>query len=254
MRSAGAVRTYSIDESLQPRERAALDSVAAQFRGAALLDLGVGAGRTVKPLLEISSNYIGIDYSPEMIAACQRRYPDVHFALGDARHLSMVADSTIGLAMFSCNGISMVGHEDRLKILREVYRTLRPGGACVLTTYNQDSRDHTAGFQFPEFEFSSNPARLLVRAARFALATANRTYNWCRHQRHAVRGSEYSIINDVCHDYGVMLYYISLANQRRQLETCGFLPNAIAFDHGGREITAYNLENDFAIVARKPFS
>ena len=251
MRSASAVRSYSFDETLQPRERAALDSVAVEFRGAAILDLGVGAGRTVKPLLEVSSDYLGVDYSAEMIAACRQRYREQHFVLGDARNLSMVADGTVGLVMFSCNGISMVGHEDRLKIIRETYRVLRPGGAFVLTTYNQNCPDHTAGFQFPEFEFTFNPARCLVRTARFLDALALRVRNRQRHRRHTVRTAEYSVINDVCHDYGVMLYYISLDHQRRQLEACGFLPKAVAFDHAGQIIVRENDENDYAMVARK---
>ena len=251
MRSASAVLSYSFDETLQPRERAALDSVANEFRGEAILDLGVGAGRTVKPLLAVSHHYLGIDYSPEMIAVCQQRYPEQKFVLGDARNLSSIATSSIGLVMFSCNGISMVGHEDRLQIIRETHRVLRPGGAFVLTTYNRNCADHAAGFQFPDFELSANPARLLVRTARFVRATAQRAYNWRRHKRHTLRTATYSVINDVWHDYGVMLYYITLENQRRQLEACGFLPDAVAFDHAGQIIAGENNENDFAMVARK---
>jgi hypothetical protein len=42
--------------------------------------------------------------------------------------------------------------------------------------------------------------------------------------RHDVRLPDYSIINDRCHHYTIMLYYISLENQRKQLEAAGFAP------------------------------
>ena len=252
MRSAAATRVYAGSESLQPREQAALDSVRNEVLGQPILDLGVGTGRTVKPLLAVSSDYLGIDYSPEMIAAARAYYPQQRFDYGDARDLGSIRDGSIGLVMFSCNGICMVNHPDRLRILKEIYRTLRPGGVLILTTYNQSSPDERAGFKFPEIQLSAQPLRLAVRLARFGGATLRRAYNWLRFKRYNIRTAQYSIINDVCHDYGTMLYYITLANQRRQIEACGFSPGAVAFDHAGVRIDVANSENDYAIVARKP--
>ena len=252
MRSKGAAETYAVGEQLQPREQAALDSVFDAVWEQPILDLGVGAGRTVKPLLAVSSDYLGIDYSPEMIAACRQRYAEQRFEYGDARHLTSVRDESIGLVMFSCNGICMVGHEDRLRILREAHRVLTPGGVLILTTYNQRCTDERGGFKFPRFYFSRNPIRLGVRIARFLGSTVVRAYNRQRYQRHNVRTAEYSMINDECHDYGTMLYYITLAQQRRQLEACGFMPNAAAYDQAGEHMLAENTENDYALVARKP--
>jgi ubiquinone/menaquinone biosynthesis C-methylase UbiE len=252
MRSRSAVRQYARDCGLQPRERAALESVADEFRGDAILDLGVGAGRTVAPLRELSRNYLGIDYSPEMVAECRQRYPGVKFELADARDLSTIPDASIGLAFFSCNGLSMVGHQDRLRILREVNRTLKPGGVFIVTTYNQNSDDESARYRFPPFEFSPNPLRLALRAARFVKSSAVGYLNWRRYQGYSVRTTEYSMINDLCHDYATMLYYISLKNQREQLAACGFEPDGDAFNHAGERIDDDTRQNDYAIIARKP--
>lgn len=251
MRSKAATEMYGVGEHLQAREQAALDSVINEVRGQPILDLGVGAGRTVKPLLRVSRDYLGVDYSPEMIARCRQRFPQERFEYADARQLASIGDASMGLIMFSCNGICMVGHEDRLRILREAHRALKPGGILIITTYNQACRDERGHFKFPEFTFSANPLRLGVRLLRFLRATALRLYNWSRYRQHNVRTAEYSMINDVCHDYGTMLYYISLANQCRQLETCGFLPQAAAYDQAGRRLWSANTENDYAIVARK---
>jgi len=65
-------------------ERAALTLVAESCRGARILDLGVGGGRTTPYLLAISSAYTGADYADAMVQACRERYPGVRFELADA--------------------------------------------------------------------------------------------------------------------------------------------------------------------------
>lgn len=146
----------------------------------------------------------------------------------------------------------MVGHDDRLAILREVRRVLTPGGAFVFTTYNRDSPDATSGFEFPELHFSANPARLLVRSVRWVRETAVRARNRRRFVKHEVRTPEYAVINDRCHDFGVMLYYITLADQRKQLVDAGFAPDAPAFEHTGRRITDGSRLDSMLLIGRKP--
>ena len=253
MRSAAAVKIYSRHYGrLELRESAMLERVAQEARGKSILDIGVGGGRTVPALLALSPDYLGVDNSPEMIDACKCLFPEARFELADARKLTSLADSSIFLAVFSCNGISMVQHDDRVLILREVFRVLQPGGLFVFSTYNQSSPEHTEGFQFPEYEFSINPARLLVRSARFVKATLTRLVNRSRFRKHDVRTPEYSMINDKCHDYGTMLYYISLSNQRRQLETIGFAKDAEAYDFDGSLIQSDTSHDSLALIARKP--
>ncbi len=251
MRSAAAVKSYTISDGLSPAERAALDAVMDRARGRPILDIGVGAGRTVNPLREVSDDYLGVDYSQEMVQMCRSRYPGVQFVHADARRLSDLADGSIHLAMFSCNGIGMVGHEDRLQILREVHRVLEPGGVFLFSTHNQNCPDHDRGFQFPPFEMARNPVRLGVRSLRFAWQTGVSVVNRWRFGRHDVRTPQYSMINDYCHNYGVMLYYITLANQRRQLEEAGFQADAQAFDLHGELITDDSDLSSIMLIARK---
>ncbi len=252
MRSASAVKHYSHREDLSPPERASLDAVAASVRGQPILDIGVGGGRTVKALLEVSPDYLGVDNSLEMVEACRRRFPGVRLEHADARRMDKVADGSIQLAMFSCNGIGMVSHEDRLAIMKEVLRVLRPGGVFLFSTHNRDCPDHSAGFRFPPFTWTLNPVRLAVRSLRFLAHTPVRVFNRRRFLRHEQRTPTYSIINDVCHNYGTMLYYISLAEQRRQLEALGFEPDAVAYDLDGRVIGSGSDHSSMAFIARKP--
>lgn len=251
MSSASAVMHYARRSDLSIAERACVDRVADMARGKPIVDIGVGGGRTVASLLEVSTDYLGIDNSQEMIDACRRRFPDVRFARADARELSEIDDGSVFLAMFSCNGIGMVSHQDRLRILREVHRVLQPGGVFLFSTHNRDSVDYTSTFRFPKVEWSRHPVRALVRSLRFVGHTAIRIFNRLRFKAHEIHTDGYSVVNDVCHHYGTMLYYIGLANQRRQLEEAGFLADAEAYDLDGRPILDGSDHDSIAFVAHK---
>ena len=252
MRKASSVLHYSQSEELSPAERAALDRVADQVRGKRLLDIGVGGGRTVRALLDVSHDYVGVDNCEAMIDACQRRYPGVNFQHADARAMTMLADASVDLAMFSCNGIGMVAHQDRLQIMSEVHRVLKPGGYFLFSTHNKNCPDSTAIFKLPQVAFSPNPVRLAVRLARAVGRTALRMARRLRMRKHEVRNSEFAMINDVCHDYGVMLYYITLDRQRLQLEQMGFCPNAEAFALDGNPARNESRDSSIMLIARKP--
>jgi SAM-dependent methyltransferase len=252
MNKPTAVAHYSRRDDLSAAEQAALDSVAKLAEGRPVLDIGVGGGRTVRALREVSSKYLGIDNSAAMVSACQRRFPQARFQVMDARAMTPLPDASVHLAMFSCNGIGMVSHEDRLLILREVFQVLEPGGVFLFSTHNQNSPEHRAGFQWPDFEMSRNPARLLVRMARFGRQVPLRWMRRRQLQALEIRTPHYSVINDVCHDYGVMLYYIGLRQQREQLQALGFEANAVAFDLQGRQIADDTADNSIMLVARKP--
>ncbi|MFT3755632.1 MAG: class I SAM-dependent methyltransferase [Pseudoxanthomonas sp.] len=254
MSDASVVAHYSRSSELSPAERATLDRVAAAARGKPILDIGVGGGRTVEALLAISSDYLGIDNSPAMIEACRKRFPKVRFELADARALSEVADGSIFLAVFSCNGIGMVSHADRLQILAEMHRVLQPGGFFVFSNHNRNSPEFSRGFRFPPFAWSANPVRLAVRSLRFVGDTLQRLRNRRRFRPHEVHGDDYSIINDVCHHYGTMLYYVTMERQRKQLTEVGFEADAEAYDLRGRNVHDATSDDSIAYIARKPLS
>jgi ubiquinone/menaquinone biosynthesis C-methylase UbiE len=245
-----SVEEYAHGDELTAAEKAALDSVLHLVRNRRILDLGVGGGRTVRGLRQLSRDYVGIDYVPEMVAQCRTRFPFVRFEHADARSMPQYADSSFDVVMFAMNGLCMVDHSDRLKILGEVRRVLSPDGVFIFSTYNQASAVHDKWFAAPDFSPTPDPVQFARRFARFSYYLGVRAVNRMRFVRHETRTSEYSIINDRCHHYRTMLYYITLENQCRQLQTAGFRSDPRVFDLTGREITTGTADDSMMFVAR----
>ncbi len=115
-------------------ERAALDRLLRPTNR--VLDLGVGAGRTTGPLVDVvgRERYIGIDLAPAMVEAARRAHPGVDLRVGDASDLSDIPDASIDLVLFSYNGLDYVFPRDRRRrCIAEVRRVLAPGGTFVFS-------------------------------------------------------------------------------------------------------------------------
>jgi ubiquinone/menaquinone biosynthesis C-methylase UbiE len=247
-----SVADYAERDDITAAERMALSHVAEHVKDKVILDIGVGGGRTVKALLDISKNYTGVDYVHEMVDECKRRYPEVKFVQGDARDLSEFSNESVSLAMFSLNGISMVDHRGRLEILNEVYRVLDPGGYFLFSTYNKDNPEYNKFFRFPRFRLTKNPIRLGVRCVKYFTNLLPMIFNRYRFKKHELHMEDYSIVNDKCHRYATMLYYISQQGQINQLVAAGFDSAVLAFDLAGNKIgSGGTLDDSIFYIARK---
>jgi SAM-dependent methyltransferase len=251
MRSAAGF--YATLRDVEPGERQALTDIADQVRDKRILDLGVGGGRTVEALLQLSSNYVGVDYVDEMVMSCRRSFPGVRFEKMDARSMPVFPDGSFDLIMFSQQGICMVDHEGRMAILREAHRLLAPGGVFIFSTYNRNSVEHDQLFRFPELKISADIGKSLRSMAGFGWHLARRAFNRLRYRNRRISTTEYSIINDQCHDYGTMLYYITLDEQRKQLARVGFSGDVRVYDYSGRTIERDDgaLGEAFLFVAKR---
>jgi SAM-dependent methyltransferase len=132
------VAQYRASNYLLPCEEHAFSNFIAA--GTRVLDLGVGAGRTTPFLAARAGEYVGIDYSEAMIAACRERYPGLDFQVRDARNLSCFADGYFDSVVFSFNGLGHLYPDDsRIACVREVNRVLRQGGSFVFSLHNARS-------------------------------------------------------------------------------------------------------------------
>ena len=105
--------------------------------GSAILDLGVGGGRTTAYLANLASRYVGVDYSVAMIRACQSKFPGLEFVVADAADLSAFSDNSFDVAVFAFNGIDYVlPQQARRACLKHLHRVLKPGGILIFSSHN----------------------------------------------------------------------------------------------------------------------
>ena len=126
---------YARLDYLTPCERLLIETYVAP--GAAVLDLGVGGGRTTPRLLARAGRYLGVDYSPEMIRVCRDKFPGVEFRQADASSMPLLNDKSFDVIFFSFNGIDWLWpSEKRHNCIRECWRLLRPGGVFIFSSHN----------------------------------------------------------------------------------------------------------------------
>ncbi|HKI25803.1 MAG TPA: class I SAM-dependent methyltransferase [Candidatus Sulfotelmatobacter sp.] len=105
--------------------------------GSAVLDLGVGGGRTTAYLASRASRYVGVDYAPEMIKACRTRFPGLEFVEADAANLSMIPEASFDAVVFAYNGIdSVLPDQARIACLTHIQRILKAGGMLIFSSHN----------------------------------------------------------------------------------------------------------------------
>ena len=236
-------------------EVAAYSRLASRVRGQPLLELGVGAGRAVPLLRNLSTDYVGVDYLAAMVESTRRRYPDADVRLGDARDLSAFAANRFALVVFSFMGIDAVDHEGRTRILSEAYRVLRPGGIFWFSTLNMTGPHHR--------ERPWNYARPTigqpgfgVEALRWLWRYPRRRRAYADNQRHRVRGEGWEVAPFSAHDFRLLVHYTTLEAQVRDLAAVGFDPDPLFLEntHGDEVDRSDGLDQveAFNVIAHKP--
>src|SRR2546423_5209362 len=124
---------YSDLEFILKPEAVILEKITPLIGGKKLLDIGIGAGRTTKFLLEISGDYTGIDYIADSIELARKKYPGATFLCCDARDLRAFDDETFAFVLFSFNAIDYMVDEDRMRCLNEINRILIRGGLLMFS-------------------------------------------------------------------------------------------------------------------------
>jgi ubiquinone/menaquinone biosynthesis C-methylase UbiE len=129
------VENYAKDSGLQACEDYLFDKYVES--GDAILDIGVGGGRTTPHLSGRAAKYIGVDYSQSMVAVCQRKFPTLEFYCENACDLRRFEDARFDVVVFSYNGMDCIGSvEARMDCLREVFRVLKSGGRFIFSSHN----------------------------------------------------------------------------------------------------------------------
>jgi SAM-dependent methyltransferase len=131
----GVAEYYAELDYLTPCEQLLFDEYLKQ--GMAILDLGVGGGRTTAYLSSIAARYVGVDYASEMIAACRKKFPQLEFETANASDLSRFATSSFDAVVMAFNGMDyVIPDESRLRALQEIRRVLKPEGILIFSSHN----------------------------------------------------------------------------------------------------------------------
>lgn len=248
------VRAYErLSGWTDPGEQAAVDYVAVEARSQPILDIGVGAGRTTSVLRAISQDYIGIDYTREMVESCRAMHPGVRIEHMDARDLGAFSDNQFGLVVFSFNGIDSVNFEDRRRVLKEVHRVLRPRGLFLVSAHNRDGPGHRERPQL-HLRFSWNPLKLGWRLLQLIRSLIQSWRNYRRYRGLNEAHAGWAIRNAAAHDFGIVIIYTTLAEQKRQLAAAGFTTELVLDSVAGRPVADDAQTRDiwwFHYIARK---
>ena len=112
-----------------------------------ILVLGAGTGRNINLMNKYLSNggrVLGLDIGPEMLEQAQRRFADHPYVTIENQR---VDEPLPYRGEFDKVFISFVLHgfiqEDRLKIIANAQRALRPGGEFIILDYNEFDLEHS---------------------------------------------------------------------------------------------------------------
>lgn len=226
--SRNIVEEYSSLDQLKKPEQTILNDIKAELEHMKMLDIGVGGGRTTVHFANLVNQYIGIDYSENMIDVCKKRFSsiiseNISFKVCDARDMKIFENNYFDFILFSFNGIDSVSYEDRLKILKEIIRLGKKGGYFCFSTHNIQ---HDELFNI---RVSLNPIRLSWRIFRYTLLRfLNKNLTKLREQN-------YAIIKDNAHMFRLKHCYIKPIEQIKQLNNLGF-KNIKIYSYNGNRI------------------
>lgn len=133
------VTTAALDDALvTPRPTT---TPAARGRGS-FAEFGVGSGRVALLLAAAGSAVIGIDRSPELLGAAERRAGEIvggRIDLVRADIRDWVAPAPVDVAYCICATLSMIQDDaDHRQVLRNMRRSIGSGGRVVIETHSPD--------------------------------------------------------------------------------------------------------------------
>ena len=233
--SGDEVKRFENMDYLRKPEITVLDELKEKLPNMKMLDIGVGAGRTTGHFACLTKEYVGIDYSPSMIAAAQKKFQNypkkISLLTMDARNMTFFPDGYFDFVLFSYCGIDYVAHEDRLKILSEIRRLLRKGGFFSFSTHNLNYFKRSCSVRLSD-DFRNIPWR-------FSFLLTNRLLNkemWLI-LRDSSKNPQHLIINEPEPPrYTLKPYIVTPAEQFKQLNASGFEGIRIFSKEDGTEL------------------
>ncbi|MGO9489142.1 MAG: class I SAM-dependent methyltransferase [Solirubrobacteraceae bacterium] len=224
-----ANRTGFIDRG----ETQMLARIAHEAKGMPILDIGVGAGRTIPFLQPAAEGYVAVDYLEEVVSLARSRHPGVRIEQADARDLSAFDDDTFAAALFSFNGIDGIPHQDRYAVHLAVRRVLRPGGVFAYSTHNLE---HCCAGRPPWdrswWDLDNGPRAMLAFAARLP----RRSRSYLRLREMVVRRADWALLVGSAYDFSVLWHHVTPTEAAAELRRAGYQPDVEVYDTAARRL------------------
>jgi ubiquinone/menaquinone biosynthesis C-methylase UbiE len=107
------------------------------FRKGKLLVLGCGAGRTLKPLIDMGFTITAIDIVPEMVAKAREKMKEYDIEIFEMDAASLMLDSnSFDTVFFPFHGIDYVS-PDIYAAVAEARRVMKPDGVFIFSSHNR---------------------------------------------------------------------------------------------------------------------
>jgi SAM-dependent methyltransferase len=131
------VRRYAVEPRLHGGERRFFEEQFPEgMEGVLALDVGCGAGRFTRYLLDAGARVVGVDLSEKLLQLAASRYPPARFARADATALPF-EEGRFDVVACAFNGLDYVAPQSmRRAALRESLRVLRRGGLFLFSSHS----------------------------------------------------------------------------------------------------------------------
>jgi SAM-dependent methyltransferase len=140
-RIASAYAAHFADEfDHKPLERRLLTEFAAANAPGLIADIGCGPGQAAAYLSGCGSDVVGVDLADEMVEQARRLYPALRFERADMRALPFADGALAGIVALYC--LIHLAPDEIPAALAEFRRTLRPGGALLVSFHIGEETRH----------------------------------------------------------------------------------------------------------------
>ena len=104
--------------------------------GAQILDLGCGNGRLLKVLEQSGKpyNYLGVDFSQELVKEAKQKFPTREFMVADMSQLDFPEKSFDAICLIA-SFHHLSDKKERLDLLKKIHFWLKPGGVLFMTNW-----------------------------------------------------------------------------------------------------------------------
>jgi tRNA (uracil-5-)-methyltransferase TRM9 len=112
-----------------------------------VLDLGCGNGRLLSVLKDSAKDfdYLGVDFSEQLINQAKKQWPDYKFQLSDMQAIDFPAqsfDCVVMIASFH----HLYTKKERVYLLQKINTILKPGGILFMTNWNLGQKKYLSSW------------------------------------------------------------------------------------------------------------